>query len=74
MPSTGGSRVELPKPSLLQEAIDHASMHNWVPAYRALILSIIANMCARTSASKTLPGAKTEKLLTGSGNAGTDRR
>jgi hypothetical protein len=42
MPSTGGSRVELPKPSLLQEAIDHASMHNWVPAYRALILSIIA--------------------------------
>jgi len=42
MPSTGGSRVELPKSSLLQEAIDHASMHNWVPAYRALILSIIA--------------------------------
>ena len=44
MPSTGGSRVELPKPSLLQEAIDHASMHNWVPAYRALILSIIAHV------------------------------
>jgi len=27
------------------------------------------NMCARTSASKTPPGAETKKLLTGSGNA-----
>ena len=41
MPSTGGSRVELPKPSLLQEAIDHASMHNWGRPI-GLILSIIA--------------------------------
>src|SRR6187431_2225837 len=71
MPSTGGSRVELPKPSLLQEVIDHASMHNWVPAYRALILSIIAEHVRQNlGASKTLPGAKTKKLLTGSGMRG----